>query len=182
MDFPVLETERLFLSRPKSSDAEDFVLQVNSCENFSKNLFNIPYPYPKENFEQWLPICDEGIESGTSYRFAIREKSNQKMIGLIGLHLQKEHQKAELGYWLGKNFWNNGYLTEGLKEVLKFAFENLELNKIFATYFLYNPASGKVMEKVGMKYEGTLREEYFHDGKFCDVDRYSILKSDFQNS
>lgn len=180
-NLPTLITERIVLSRPTENDLEDFVFQINSCEDFSKNLFNIPYPYPKENFLEWLPICDEGIEKGTSYRFGIREKSNKKLIGLIGIHINKEHQKAEIGYWLGKNFWGKGYLTETLKAVLKFGFEELQLNKIYATHYLHNPASGKVMENSGMKLEGLLKQEYFHNGQFLDVNRYSILKEDFLN-
>ncbi len=179
--FPVLHTERLILNRPTYEDRDDFVLQINSTEDFSKNLFNITYPYSKENYEQWLPICDEGIEKGTSYRFAIRENEIGKLIGLIGLHIDKTHQKAELGYWLGKDFWGNGYLTETVNAVLKFGFEELSLNKIYATHFLYNPASEKVMQKSGMRLEGLLRKEYFHHGEFLDVNRYSILKEDFQN-
>ena len=179
MNFPVLETERLVLNRPTAADLPDFIAAVNSSEDFSKNLFNIPFPYTSENGENWMKICNEGIETGNSYRFAIREKNEGKLIGIIGLHLNKQHHSAELGYLLHQDFWNKGYLTEGLKEVVKFGFENLDLNKIYATHFLYNPASGRVMQKVGMKLEGTLREEYFQHGKFCDVHRYSILKSEF---
>ncbi len=179
-EFPTISTERLILSRPTLEDMDDFVLQINSTEDFSKNLFNIPFPYLKENFEQWLPICDEGIEKGTSYRFAIREKEAGKLIGLIGLHIDKTHHKAELGYWLGKDFWGKGYLTETVKAVLKFGFEELNLNKIYATHFLYNPASEKVMKKAGMQFESLQKQEYFHDGRFLDVNRYSILKDDFK--
>ena len=103
-----------------------------------------------------------------------------KLIGTIGLHLNKEHQKAELGYWLGKNFWRKGYLTEALKAVLEFGFKELNLNKIYATHFLFNPNSGKVMLKAGMKFEGLQKQEYLQHGEFLDVNRYSLLKQDFK--
>ena len=102
------------------------------------------------------------------------------MIGTIGLHLNKEHQKAELGYWLGKNFWRKGYLTEALKAVLEFGFKELNLNKIYATHFLFNPNSGEVMLKAGMKFEGLQKQEYLQHGEFLDVNRYSLLKQDFK--
>lgn len=177
--FPPIETERLILDRIIESDLEDFVLQINSSEEYSKNLFNIPYPFPEKNAITWLEHCNLGIESGESFRFAVRKKEIGKLIGVIGLHLDKEHQKAELGYWLGKSFWGNGYLTEGLVSVLNYGFNELKLNKIAATHFLFNPGSGKVMQKAGMLLEGLQKQEYFHHGQFLDVNRYSILKEDF---
>ncbi|TXF77410.1 GNAT family N-acetyltransferase [Chryseobacterium sp.] len=176
-----LKTSRLILSRPTKNDLDDFVLHMNSCEDFSKNLFNIPFPYTRQDAENWFQKCDDGIESGESYRFAIREKEIGKLIGVIGLHLTKEHRKAELGYWLGKDFWGKGYLTEALKAVFEFGFNDLQLNKIYATHFIHNPASGRVMQKAGMEFEGLLKQEYFHQGKFLDVNRYAILKKDFES-
>ena len=77
--------------------------------------------------------------------FAIRNKDH-KIIGAIGLH-DRGDDKAELGYWLGTQFWNNGYVTEAAKAVIDFGFNELHLNKIYATYFLHNPASGKYWKK-----------------------------------
>ncbi len=179
MKLPVLKTQNLLLNRPTENDLEDFLVHINSAEDFSKNLFNIAFPYTKEEAKNWLKICDEGYETGNAYRFAIREIEVGKLIGIIAIHMNKDHQKGELGYWLGKNFWGKGYLTESVKEILKFGFQELQLNKIFATHFLHNPASEKVMQKAGMKLEGLQKQEYFHQGKFLDVNRYAILKEDF---
>ena len=179
MNLPEITTERLLLSQPVENDLQDFLIQINSSEEYSKNLFNIPFPFAVENAKIWLDHCNLGIESGSSLRFAIREKEVGKLIGIIGLHIDEEHQKAELGYWLGKDFWGKGYLAEGLKAVIKYSFTELNLNKIAATHFLFNPNSGKVMQKAGMKLEGLQRQEYLQNGKFLDVNRYSILKEDF---
>ena len=175
-----IKTSQLLLNLPTEKDLVDFLAQINSTDEYSKNLFNIPYPFPKENALKWLQNCAQGIESGETIRFAIREKEVRKLIGTIGLHLNKEHQKAELGYWLGKNFWRKGYLTEALKAVLEFGFKELNLNKIYATHFLFNPNSGKVMLKAGMKFEGLQKQEYLQHGEFLDVNRYSLLKQDFK--
>ena len=179
MKLPEIITERLLLNRPVENDLDDFLFQINSSEDYSKNLFNIPFPFAAANSKKWLEHCNLGIESGESLRFAIREKEGRKLIGIIGLHLNKEHQKAELGYWLGKSFWGKGYLTEGLVPILQFGFTSLNLNKIYATHFLSNPGSGKVMQKVGMKLEGLQKQEYLQNREFLDVNRYSILKEDF---
>ena len=175
-----IKTSQLLLNLPTEKDLVDFLAQINSTDEYSKNLFNIPYPFPKENALKWLQNSAQGIESGETIRFAIREKEVGKLIGTIGLHLNKEHQKAELGYWLGKNFWRKGYLTEALKAVLEFGFKELNLNKIYATHFLFNPNSGKVMLKAGMKFEGVQKQEYLQHGEFLDVNRYSLLKQDFK--
>ena len=175
-----IKTLQLLLNLPTEKDLVDFLAQINSTDEYSKNLFNIPYPFPKENALKWLQNSAQGIESGETIRFAIREKEVGKLIGTIGLHLNKEHQKAELGYWLGKNFWRKGYLTEALKAVLEFGFKELNLNKIYATHFLFNPNSGKVMLKAGMKFEGVQKQEYLQHGEFLDVNRYSLLKQDFK--
>ena len=102
-------------------------------------------------------------------------------MGLIGIHhWDKTNQKAEIGYWLGKEFWNKGYVTEAMAEVLAFGFKVLNLNKMFANFFPHNPASGRVMEKSGMKQEAVLKQEIYKNGKFLDFVRYSILKKDFK--
>lgn len=178
-DLPELYTERLILNRPTLHDLEDFLFHINSTEDYSKNLFNISFPFTPEQAEKWLERCDLGIDTGASLRFAVREKEAGKLIGTLGLHLNREHQKAELGYWLGKDFWGKGYLTEALAAILKFGFEELNLNKIYATHFLYNPGSGRVMQKAGMKFEGLQKQEYFQHGEFLDVHRYALLKKDF---
>ena len=174
-----INTERLHLNRPTENDLEDFLLHINSSEDFSKNLFNISFPFSEEQAKIWFKSCDLGYETEEAIRFAIREKGIGKLIGIIGIHINKEHHKAEIGYWLGKDFWGKGILTETLMAVIQFGFTELKLNKIFATHFLYNPASGKVMQKAGMKYEGLQKQEYFFNGEFLDVEKYFILKQDF---
>lgn len=177
---PDLLTDRLLLTPPSQSDLEDITAQINSTEEIPRNIFNIPNPYTLADAENWLAICHEGWKSGSAFRFALRDKRSGRFIGMIGLHPVNEHRKAEVGYWLGKEFHGRGYAGEALMAVLRFGFETLDLNKIFATHFTQNPASGKVMEKAGMKHEGFLKQEYYHQNEFQDVHRYCILKSQWQ--
>lgn len=93
-----IETDRLILNRPTHEDLDDLLFQINSCEDYSKNLFNITFPFTAEQAEKWIESCNLGFECGASIRFAIREKEIGKLIGTIGLHLHQEHEKAELGY------------------------------------------------------------------------------------
>ena len=160
MDFPTLETKRLILNQPTESDLEDLSFHLNQTSEFAENTLNIPHPYLEEDGRFWIEeIVNKGFESKTNFTFAIREKENLKLIGGIGIHTDRGFNKAEAGYWLGKDFWNKGYVSEALEEILRFGFEHLNLNKIYATHFPHNPASGNVMQKVGMQQEGVLRQD-----------------------
>ncbi len=176
-NFPTLYTERLILNQPKKSDIEDLIFLLNETSEFYENTITFPYPYKKENAEFWIKMSENGFENKDHYVFAIRDKENLKIIGGIGLHGISIHQKAEIGYWIAKDFWNKGITTEALKEIIHFGFKSLKLNKLYASHYPHNPASGKVMEKCGMIYEARLNQEYFKNGKFLDVIRYSIFKN-----
>lgn len=177
--FPTLKTERLILNRPTESDLDDIVFYMNSTSQISENTLTIPFPYKEEDAKFWLKIIEEGFEKKDAFIFGIRKKENLKLIGGMGIHLDINNQKAEVGYWLGKDFWNNGYATEALKEVLKFGFEKLNLNKIYASHFPHNPASGKILEKCGMTKEAVLKQEVLKGEIFLDIVRYSCMKQDF---
>jgi len=181
-DFPVLTTERLILSRPVEGDMQHIIHYLDSDKVYSENTANMPYPYKEADAEFLIhEVVDKGFENETDFVFAIRNKENGLIMGLIGIHhWDKANQKAEIGYWLGKEFWNKGYVTEVMAEVLAFGFKVLNLNKMFANFFPHNPASGRVMEKSGMKQEAVLKQEIYKNGKFLDFVRYSILKEDFK--
>ena len=181
-EFPVLTTERLILSRPVEGDMQHIIHYLDSDKVYSENTANIPYPYKEADAEFLIhEVVDKGFENETDFVFAIRNKENGLIMGLIGIHhWDKANQKAEIGYWLGKEFWNKGYVTEAMTEVLAFGFKVLNLNKMFANFFPHNPASGRVMEKSGMRQEAVLKQEIYKNGKFLDFVRYSILKEDFK--
>ena len=95
--------------------------------------------------------------------------------------LDQQHARAEMGYWIGKPYWNNGYCTEAAEAVLRYGFTELGLNRIYAHHFGRNPASGRVMEKIGMVYEGCLRQHVQRWGVFEDLKIYAILKSEYES-
>ena len=92
------------------------------------------------------------------------------------------NRKAEIGYWLGKSFWNKGYVSEALQRILQFGFEELHLNKIYASHFPHNPASGKVLQKNGFEFEGILKQEVLKNGQFLDLHRYAIFQEKYLSS
>lgn len=172
--FPFIETDRLILSELEEQDIP-LVTEYLQDKIFSDLTSNIPYPYTEEHARVWLKISIEAFESGKGYTFAIRTKDG-KIIGAIGLH-DEGFDKAELGYWLAKPFWNKGYVTEAAIAIIDFGFKELQFNKIYAIHFLHNPSSGKVMEKIGMEKEALLRQHLKKDGKYFDVPMYSIFRN-----
>jgi len=173
-DFPKIETERLILSELKESDLP-LVIKYMQDKEYSDFTSTIPYPYGEEEAEFWLKITKEAFEKRKGYTFAIRDKS-EKIIGAIGLH-DEGADKAEIGYWMAKEFWNQGYVTEAAKAIVDFGFKELEYNKIFATHFPHNPASGKIMQKIGMELEVVLKQHLKKNGKYYDIPMYSVFKN-----
>jgi [ribosomal protein S5]-alanine N-acetyltransferase len=111
--------------------------------------------------------------------FAITRRETGEFCGSIGLRIAVAHERAELGYWIGVPFWNRGYGTEAGAAVLGFAFDTLHLNSVIAHYFVRNAASGRVLQKIGMTYEGHLRQHVKKGDRFEDLHCYCILRSDW---
>ncbi len=172
--FPVIETERLILSQLEERDVP-FIVEYLQHRIYSDLTSNIPYPYTESDARFWLKMSKDTFEENTGYTFGIRNKEGHIM-GAIGLH-DREDDKAELGYWLGIPHWNKGYVTEAAKAIVDFGFNELGFHKIFATHFLHNPASGRIMEKIGMVQEAVLIQEIKKDGEYFDLVRYSIFNN-----
>lgn len=175
----MLETKRLILNKPSENDRAELIQNMNSTPEISENTLSIPFPYTDEHADFWFNIINDGFKNKDAFIFAIRQKANLKLIGAVGLHLTKKDQKAEVGYWLAKVFWNKGYTSEALQAAIRFGFQELNLNKIYASHYTHNPSSGRVMEKCGMKKEGILKQEIFKNGKFLDLNRFAILKNQY---
>ncbi len=140
---------------------------------------NIPHPYEDGMAEAWFKEQAERYENGQGAHFCIFRRTDQTLMGGISLILAARHQRADLGYWIGAPFWGQGYCTEAARATLAYGFEALGLNRIEAMHFTRNPASGRVMQKIGMIYEGCLRQRVRRWEQFEDVAMYSILNQDF---
>jgi ribosomal-protein-alanine N-acetyltransferase len=175
---PTLETERLILRPFDLSDAP-MVQLLAGDEAIASTTLIIPHPYEDGLAEEWIRTHPEAFEKGKFINFAIVLKVSGELIGAIGLTLNQEHVHAELGYWIGKPYWNQGYCTEAAREVIRYGFESLSLNRIHAMHLSQNPASGKVMRKIGMRYEGARRQHVLKWGSFEDVELYGILRDEY---
>jgi [ribosomal protein S5]-alanine N-acetyltransferase len=204
---PTLETARLLLRPFRSADA-DRVQELAGDQAVADTMLKISHPYEDGTAEKWIANHRDWFEHRQQAVFAVTLKDScatasseavpaqsraaallvdkqwhtlaSTLIGALGLRFELEDQRAELGYWIGKPYWNQGYCTEAARAALQFGFEQLGLNRIFAHHFLRNPASGRVMQKLGMVYEGRLRQHVKKWDVFEDLEVYGIVKENWQ--
>ena len=174
---PAIETERLLL-RPFGAGDAARVAQLAGAREVAATTANIPHPYALSDAEGWIAGQQDAWESGADATFAVTLREDGVLIGAIALRIERDHERAELGYWIGVPYWGQGYATEAARAVLSFGFDQLGLNRVFARHMSSNPASGRVMEKIGMRFEGELRRHERKWGAFSDTRFYGLLRSD----
>lgn len=176
---PTLNTQRLVL-RPFTPGDAPRVQELAGAPEIAATTLRIPHPYPKGYAAQWIAGHAGMFEAGEGVVFAIVRRRDAALVGCTGLQCDTENRNAELGYWIGVPYWNRGYATEAARMTVAFGFAGFGLHAIKSSYFGSNPASGRVMEKIGMRYEGRRREHVFKEGRgFEDVVEYGILSGDF---
>lgn len=175
-----LETERLVLRRVYSTDI---------------TLFNATSDKEVTKYEPWQPHEDvtqlmeyinqvfDRYEEGNITEWTIELEETGEPIGMINIHnLSRQHKHGELGFWLAKEYWNQGYATEACKAVLHHCFQELDFQRIHSITASENHACKRVLEKIGMSHEGTLRSYMYLNctGRktLSDVDVYSVLKNE----
>ncbi|MDP1854232.1 MAG: GNAT family N-acetyltransferase [Candidatus Omnitrophota bacterium] len=173
--------ERITLRKLRFSDSEDIYQNVKDREIIRWTL-NIPHPYFKDSATRFIRKTHYDARKKKAYAFGIMLKKENKVIGVITLlKLDYKNRNAEIGYWLGKRYWEQGFMTEAAKLLIEFGFRRLKLHKIYAGLFEENIASRRVLEKSGFKLEGKIREPRFRYGKWHNELRYGILYSEYKS-
>ncbi|HEY0157238.1 MAG TPA: GNAT family protein [Thermoanaerobaculia bacterium] len=175
---PTLRTERLLLRPFQPSDAAA-VQQLASAYEVALNTASIPHPYPDGAAEGWIAMLPEQFEKGELHNFAM--VFGEHLIGSIGL-MMKGDGIAEIGYWVGVPFWGRGYASEAGRELVRYGFEECGLRRIYAGHYGRNAPSGRVLQKLGMQYEGTLRQHMYKWGEYLDVVYYGLLRDEWLSS
>lgn len=165
----ILKTARLVL-RPFELADVPRVQELASAREVALNTLSIPHPYPAGAAEQWIASHDRETT------FAI---DDGELVGACGLVVKRDDDVAEIGYWIGVPYWGRGYATEAAAAVIRYGFEQLNLNRIYAAHFARNPQSGNVLRKLGMRHEGTLRQHHKKWGEYQDAEMYAILRQDW---
>lgn len=170
---PLIYTERLILRPLKRIDAR--VIQFLAGEKIiSANTLSIPHPYPEGLAEKWIGSLEQEFSQGKNIVFGIAENNNGNLMGSIGLKIDKDAKRAELGYWIGKDYWGQGYCSEAARNLVEYGFSELGLSEIYACHFDGNNASGKVLTNIGMTYEG-IKKDYVKKGaRSIDVHFYRL--------
>ncbi len=175
---PTLRTTRLVL-RPFDLADAPAVQRLAGDREVASTTATIPHPYEDGMAEGWIALHEGAFARREHLTLAITEQ--EVLAGAITLRLELHQRRAELGYWIGRAGWGRGLATEAATAVVHHGFTVLNLHRIYASYFTRNPASARVMEKLGMRFEGVQREHFWRDGRVEDVGRYAILAREWQN-
>ena len=174
-----LETTRLILRRFTLNDSQRAFDCWMSREKVTRYMTWQPYPNIDDVKSYLQYVVDSYIEP-TTYYWAIEERNNKHIIGSISvIWINEEVESAEIGYCLSDDFWGRGYMPEALSAVIRYLFEQVGMNRIQASHDVNNPNSGRVMEKCGMRYEGTMRQAGRNNQGICDSVMRAILKEDY---
>ena len=177
--FQNLESERLLLRRLNDDDVNE-VLELRGNPEVMKY---VPRPLinTKEEALAHIALIEDKVVNNIGINWAITLKGNSKMIGIMGHYrIQPENYRAEIGYMLLPQYHGKGIITEAVKIVVQYGFEQMQLHSIEAVIDPKNIASEKVLQKNGFVKEAHLLENEFYDGKFLDTVIYSLLKRNFK--
>lgn len=174
-----LQTNRLFLRKFMMDDVKPMFQNWATEEEVTKFL---TWP-PHENSDITQMVVKswvDGYSSADFYQWAIGLKEIDEVIGSISVvGINEKTKSVSMGYCIGSKWWGKGVVTEALGALIKFFFEEVQVNSINAKHDVNNPNSGKVMKKCGMVYEGTLRAADVNNQGICDCCMYSILASEY---
>lgn len=177
--YPRLGTARLELRAFTQRDAPA-VRRLAGEWSVARTLLSVPHPYEEGVAEEWISGHRDEFERGEGVNFAIVLREKNELCGACGLIINARDANAELGYWIGAPYWGRGYATEAAREIVRYGFEDLWLHRVYAAHFGGNPASGRVLQKLGMTYEGTRREHHRKWGGYEDRVEYGLLAREWR--
>ncbi|HIU46119.1 MAG TPA: GNAT family N-acetyltransferase [Candidatus Fimadaptatus faecigallinarum] len=177
-ELPELETERLKLRKLRMSDAQD-MYEYSRDPEVARHVLWDAHTSVSET-RGYLRYALRQYRQDQPASWGIELKQTGRLIGTIGfMWINRDHNSAEVGYSLARAQWNKGLMSEALEAVLEEGFMDLGLHRIEAQHEVDNPASGRVMVKCGMLYEGCVRGRLYNKGRYVDVSLYAILRDDY---
>jgi [ribosomal protein S5]-alanine N-acetyltransferase len=175
---PELLTPRLRLRPFEIADGPEIEVQAGA-RAIADTTASIPHPYPAGAAAAWIASHAPAWDEQRALTYAITGKDGAALLGAVSLELLPAHASAELGYWIAVAAWGRGYATEAAAALCDFGFGPLKLHRIQARHLVRNPASGRVMRKLGMRHEGTLRDAVRKWDRFEDLALYAILAQEW---
>ena len=171
---PDIETSRLKL-RPYTDSDIPALVALLSAREIAATTLRIAHPYTEQHAREFLIHA----LNPDKLWLAITLRHDGQLCGGIGLMLKPEHQQAELGYWIGVPYRGHGYASEAARAMVRYGFDDLKLHRIAAMCMTRNPASARILLKLGMHYEGCLRQAQNKWGEYVDVACYGILRNEW---
>ena len=161
----------------KLTDASDLASALSNTKILDNLRDGLPYPYTEQDGTDYISAMISADENET---FAFAVTVDDRAIGSIGAFRQENVHRltAELGYYIAEEYWHKGIMTDAVKQICRYIFDNSDIIRIYAEPFAFNTASCRVLEKAGFQYEGTLRNNAVKNGKIVDMKMYSLLKTD----
>eukprot|EP00461_Guttulinopsis_vulgaris_P009664 UN09735 len=172
-----IETSRLILRLPHYDDVPAMVDVYNNKMMYETTL-SLPYPYTEEHARGFIEFCRNKADTLT--HFAVIDKQTGEFLGGVSFGITPKHQQAEVAWSIAEKHWGKGYCTEAAQALIDYGFTHKSLIKIFGRHFTNNPASGRVMMKIGMKHEGVLRSHVIKEGEAHDLYMYGILREEWE--
>lgn len=175
---PTLETNRLLLRKLTLEDAGDIFEYASDDETTKYMTWNTHSSI--EDAKGYINFTLGRYEKDETGEWGIVLKESGKLIGALGFPwCDMKNKRAEIGYVLSKKHWGMGIMPEAVRRIIKFAFEEMGLNRIECCHFMPNEKSGRVMQKAGMSYEGIARERFYAKDRYWDVKQYAIIYTDW---
>ncbi len=175
-----LSTARLIMRLPEDSDAKTVANLANDAA-VTRYTARMPHPYGADDARDFITTARRGASDGTSAPFFIQLKDGGALIGGIGLGIRAEQASADIGYWLGRDYWNQGYTSEAFSAVLDFGFNELDLSVVRGNVVPENVASVRVMEKLGMTVVGHETSPAPARDADQNVDIYEMTRDEWLN-
>lgn len=176
---PSIKTRRLLLRPLVLGDAKD-IQRIAGHEKVAETTRYIPHPYPDGYAEAWISSLGPNYQKDLQVVYGVViDDEAKRLIGSVGFDFHREHNSADLGYWIDPLFWGQGYATEAAKGLVSYGFKVLGLNRVQAYCLAHNDTSMRVLVKVGMQKEGVARQGKSIRGRLSDIAYFGMLKSDF---
>jgi [ribosomal protein S5]-alanine N-acetyltransferase len=174
---PRLTTPRLVL-RPFAHADAPAVQELLSDAEIAAGTLRIPHPYPAGAAAEWIAGLASKWAEGRFAAWALADAESDQLRGAISLRLSPAHRRAEVGYWVARAAWGQGYATEAVRAMIAYGFDVLHLHRVEGHCYTENPASARVMQRAGMRHEGRVRGAVFRDGVPRDLELYGIIETD----
>lgn len=175
---PTLATSRLRLRHPRPTDADDILTIFGDAE-----VMRYWSHGPLEDRQaalDYLAGIDTGFAARALFQWAVTRPEEDRLIGTVTLfQWSRQNRRAEIGFILGRAHWGHGYAAEAARAVLRFGFERMDLHRVEADVDPANAGSVRLLERLGFRREGYLRERWFTYGRWSDSALYGLLRSAF---